>query len=101
MNVVVLPYAEARLFRIAEYMITERGQAFAARLIQRIEERLVELEEFPRSGAVEELLNVPGIEYRRLIEGHYKIIYFIAGDEVLVADIFDSRRDPSQMLSKP
>lgn len=98
MTVVILPFAEARLSSIAEYMIAERGQAFAARLVDRIEERLVELEEFPHLGAVEELLNVPGIEYRRLVEGYYKILYFIVGDEVLIADIFDSRRDPMEML---
>ncbi len=38
-----------------------------------------------------------GLFHRRLVEGHYKIIYRIEGEIIYVTDIFDSRQDPLKM----
>jgi plasmid stabilization system protein ParE len=35
--------------------------------------------------------------HRRLIEGHFKIIYRIEGDYIYVTDFFDARQDPQKM----
>ena len=32
-----------------------------------------------------------------MLEGNYKIIYWIDGDKVIVTEFFDSRRDPKEM----
>jgi plasmid stabilization system protein ParE len=34
---------------------------------------------------------LPGGDLRELIEGHFRIVYRIAGDEVHVLTVFDSR----------
>lgn len=36
--------------------------------------------------------------HRRLVVGHFKIIYRILPGEIIVLDIFDSRQDPDRML---
>ncbi len=51
----------------------------------------------PYLGQVEEHISNPSKNYRRLIEGHYKIIYYISGETIYITDIFDSRQDPLKM----
>jgi plasmid stabilization system protein ParE len=50
--------------------------------------------ENPHIGQLEEYLEHMGQSHRRVVEGHYKIIYKIEGDVII---IFDSRQDPSKM----
>lgn len=35
--------------------------------------------------------------YRRAIEGFYKIIYLVEGEEIIITDFFDTRQDPLKM----
>jgi toxin ParE1/3/4 len=53
----------------------------------------------PFKGQKEPYLEHLGLDHRRLIQGHYKIIYRIIGDYVYITDIFDSRQDPEKMKS--
>ena len=45
----------------------------------------------------EEYLSYLNQGHRRLIEGHFKIIYRIEGDNVYITDFFDTRQDPAKM----
>jgi plasmid stabilization system protein ParE len=51
----------------------------------------------PHVGQLEEYLEHMGQSHRRIIEGHYKIIYRVKGEMIVITDIFDSRQDPSKM----
>lgn len=51
----------------------------------------------PYIGQKEEYLDHLGKEYRRLIEGHFKIIYLIEGERIYITDFFDTRQDPEKM----
>jgi toxin ParE1/3/4 len=51
----------------------------------------------PRMGQKEEYLDHLGQSHRRIIVGHYKIIYRIEGEIIYITDIFDTRQDPSKM----
>jgi plasmid stabilization system protein ParE len=51
----------------------------------------------PYIGQQEEYLKHLEKGHRRLIEGNYKIIYRVEGENIYVTDIFDSRQDPSKM----
>ena len=101
MMVVFQPFAYARLLEILDYVTEHQGAEQAEELAERIVNRALELGMHPRLGAVEYLINDTEQEYRRLVEGHYKIIYWISARDVRIADIFDSRRDPSDMLRRP
>lgn len=50
----------------------------------------------PRAGQLE-VRRSDGVDYRRWVVRHFKIIYRIDGDRVLVTDIFDSRQDPMRV----
>ncbi len=49
----------------------------------------------PFSGQREYLLE--HLDHRRLVEGHYKIIYRVVDEYIYITDIFDSRQDPAKM----
>lgn len=51
----------------------------------------------PGLGQKEEYLDHLDLSYRRVIEGHYKIIYRVEGELIYITDIFDSRQDPAKM----
>jgi plasmid stabilization system protein ParE len=51
----------------------------------------------PYQGERETRLQYLNKEHRRLIEGYFKIIYFILNDSIYITDIFDSRQDPDKM----
>lgn len=98
MKVVFQPFAYKRLAEIVAYLTEHHGEGHADATAERIVQRALELGPYPRLGAIEYLIKDPDQEYRRLVEGHYKIIYWITEHDVRIADIFDSRRDPSEML---
>ena len=51
----------------------------------------------PLSGQREYLLSHLGLEHRRLVVGHNKIIYRVVDEYIYITDIFDSRQDPAKM----
>lgn len=51
----------------------------------------------PRMGQREEYLDHLGQSHRRIIEGHYKIIYRIEEEVIYITDFFDTRQDPAKM----
>lgn len=53
--------------------------------------------EHPSIGQEEPFLVNLGWHYRRLVEGHYKIIYRIEDEYIYITDIFDSCQDPDKM----
>lgn len=53
--------------------------------------------EQPLAGQKEYLLEHLELDHRRLVEGHYKIIYRVIDEYIYITDIFDSRQDPAKM----
>jgi toxin ParE1/3/4 len=53
--------------------------------------------EQPLQGQTEPYIEHLGLGHRRIIEGHYKIIYKVVGEYIYITDIFDSRQDPDKM----
>lgn len=65
---------------------------------EKIFERTRILLRYPRAGQREERLASLGQDHRRLVCDHFKIVYFIDGEIIRITDIFDSRRDPEEMI---
>ena len=97
MKVIVLPSAKERLRSIIAYYRDLAGPRVAARLKHRLLARLRDLQRAPRAWPLEEYLEHEGKQHRKLLEGDYKIIYWIDQDMVIVTDFFDGRRDPKEM----
>ncbi len=51
------------------------------------------LKTFPRRGPVEYILNET-IEYRYIVYSHWKIIYYIEEEKIIIASLFDTRHKP-------
>ncbi|HUW05454.1 MAG TPA: type II toxin-antitoxin system RelE/ParE family toxin [Williamwhitmania sp.] len=53
--------------------------------------------EHPSIGQEEPFWVNLGWQHRRLVEGHYKIIYRVEDEYIYITDIFDSLQDPDKM----
>lgn len=51
----------------------------------------------PWIGQKEMVLEHLGLNHRRLIEGHCKIVYRVVSETIYITDIFDSRQDPDKL----
>ncbi len=51
----------------------------------------------PQKGQREEYLQHLQEDHRRIIEGHFKIIYKIVGEFIYITDFFDTRQDPEKI----
>ena len=69
----------------------------AGEIAQQIIERTIQLEKKPNSGQKEPLLTDRKFEYRYLVEGNYKIIYWIEDNYIKIATVFDCRQNPEKI----
>lgn len=88
MRVLLTARAHARLEAIQEF-VSAVDPGSAERLLARLYLRISSLERFPQRGRV--IPELPSSGVRELVEGHFRIIYRVAGDEVQVLTVFDSR----------
>ena len=90
-------FAIEQLENIFDYHKYKASLKTAKKLILKIIDRTIQLETQPKSGQVEELLKDRKNEYRYIVEGNYKIIYWIEDKYVKIASIFDSRQNPRKI----
>ena len=79
--------------------LVEKSQPSAQRIIESILNRTTQLESFPESGTKQETLKAGANEYRYLVEGNYKVIYWNKSEiqTVFIATIFDTRNNPDKL----
>ena len=87
--------AISELENIFDYYKSKASAKVAKKITNSIVQTTTSLRTNPKMGRIEELLISKTFEYRFLIEGTYKIIYFINNNFVVVASVFDCRRDPN------
>ncbi|WP_339701381.1 type II toxin-antitoxin system RelE/ParE family toxin [Algoriphagus aquimarinus] len=83
-------FAEKQLDMIFDYYLLEAGHGIARKIVLNLIRKVEILKSFPETGQIEHLL--PD-EFRYLVEGNYKILYFIDSKSVVVIDVFDTRRN--------
>lgn len=71
----------------------QSAKAFAKRVLNKTKS----LAQFPGIGPVQEFPSVRRHTYRFLIEGNFKILYYLQENLVFIADVFDTRQDPEKM----
>jgi len=89
--------ARFQLEDIFHYYKDEASIRVARKLVKGIIARTIQLEKNPKSGPKEPLLSHRKFEYRYLVEGNYKIIYWIEDNYIKIAAVFDSRQNPEKM----
>ena len=78
--------------------ISESSYESADRLIDNILNKTDQLliEGFAYSGQIDNI----NPNYRRLIEGNFKILYKVYGNEIVIHGIFDARQSPQKLINK-
>ena len=83
--------------QIFEYYLYEAGLKVAQDLVKGIVMKTLILQQNPRIGQQETLLRNRAKEYRYLVCGNYKIIYWVEPSFVKIASVFDCRQNPEKM----
>jgi toxin ParE1/3/4 len=79
------------------YYKVKASQKVAKDIVNKLVNRTIQLEKNPRCGQKEPLLAHRKFEFRYLIQGNYKIIYWVEGNYVKIATVFDSRQNPKKL----
>ena len=88
-KVIWTEYAIEDLRLIHEY-ISKDSKRYADRFIEKLFERVDQLESFPKSGRVVPEFNSDSI--REIIEGNYRIVYKISSSQVAIIRVHHAAR---------
>jgi len=98
-KVIITETALSNLERGLEFMRKRHPEDLCIEVARKVIRSTYELADNPFIGQLEPMLEELDLEHRRIIIGHFKVVYRIIKehDTVLVTDVFDSRQDPSRM----
>jgi toxin ParE1/3/4 len=88
------------LQNIFDYYLVKANRKTALKITNFLVDRTLALEYNPRIGQIEELLQHRKEEIRYIIEGNYKIIYFIEDSFLVISTVFDCRQSPEKLLKR-
>ena len=93
-------FAINQLKDIFDYYLIKANSSIAQKLIQRIIDATIILENNPKSGRKEDLLNTRIQEFRFVIVKNYKIIYWIDYEFniINISMVFDARQNPNKII---
>ena len=89
--------ARYQLEDIFDYYKAKASLNTARKIVKKIVDKSITLEKNPTVGQKEELLKERKNQYRYLVEGNYKIIYWIEDNYVKIASVFDCRQNPTKL----
>lgn len=86
------------LEEIVEFFSLIASNEIGFKVVGSIHQKVDILKSQPKLGKIETFGKTVFLEYRALIEGNYKVIYRIdePNDTILIARVFDTRRDPKK-----
>ncbi len=98
-NVYILSDAEEDLFDIYQYVALSDSPLKAERLIQKLKDLCVRLEEYPDRGHVPpELATIGVYDYLEIHCKPYRVIYQVVGKDVFIHCVLNGRRDMQELL---
>lgn len=97
MRLIVLAQASDSKRRTLRLLARTHSVSYIRGLQKQVAGKLEWLKSNAFSGQLEPGLEELGLQHRRVIVGPFKIIYRITPKQIVVTDIFDSRRDPKGM----
>ncbi len=87
-----------QLESVFDYYSLKASPTVAKRLVASIVNKTIMLESNSTMGPIEELLRHRKNEYRYIVDGNYKIIYWIDEHFIKIAAVFDSRQNPEKLM---
>ena len=101
MNVVWHAQAEEALINAAVYIQNHFGKRFREKFVVNVQQTEQALRLNPNLGKIEPLLVKREKEYRSIVVGSLnKIIYYVDGDLIYIADFWDVRREPKALAEQ-
>ncbi len=97
MEVVWSENAESQIKLISELYKFHSSKTKAINFTKEIISSTLILKKFPEIGALQEVYPTRNTDYRYILSGHYKLIYFISNQFIIIATIFDTRQDPEKL----
>ncbi|MFZ4456356.1 MAG: type II toxin-antitoxin system RelE/ParE family toxin [Bacteroidales bacterium] len=100
MEIVILwsEIAERQLKEIFQFYSEQANTNVARKIVTQLIDRVTILKNNPLAGQKEELLANSEVDFRYLVEGNYKIIYWKEENRVTIATVFDCRQNPIRMV---
>lgn len=92
--------AKKDLRRLFDYYKDGEENVVAKSITSHLVRRSLILESFPLLGFVEPRLKGKEVEYRSLVMGNQKVVYWIEGETVFIATLFDCRQDPLKLSQR-
>lgn len=89
--------AQYQLEDIFDFLKHTANTIVAKKIVNKIIDKSFLLENSPQIGQIEELLKHRKFQYRYIVEGNYKIIYFIDEKLIIIASVFDTRMNPKKL----
>ncbi|MGV8992793.1 MAG: type II toxin-antitoxin system RelE/ParE family toxin [Flavobacterium sp.] len=97
MKIVWTDFAIRNLKDIFDYYSTQADKKVAQKITRQILKSSKQLQHNPDSGPTEPNLKELKKHHRYLVSGHYKLIYRVIDNQVIINDVFDTRQNPSKM----
>lgn len=97
MKIVWTDFAIRNLRDIFNYYSTNSNKKFAHKIRKQILKSSRQLIKHHSSGPIEPDLLTLNKNHRYLVSGHYKLIYRIVDNVVIINDVFDTRQNPTKM----
>ena len=89
--------AENQIRDIFDYYSFVANPKVADKIVDKILIRVELLRSNSKIGKIEELLEHYPQKFRYIIEGNYKIIYFIDKNVIIISSVFDCRQSPEKL----
>jgi toxin ParE1/3/4 len=100
-KVVIAPGAEDDLAEIFAFLSEREGAAMAGKVLEGMLEAIGNLAHFPERGSHPgELLKLGIHEFRQVLFQPYRLIYRLAGNQMLLLVAADGRRDFQSLLER-
>lgn len=97
MKLIWTRFAVTSLHDIFVYYAEMASPSTASKIRVGIVSEVNKLAKFPFAGQIEDLLLPLKQQHRYLLKGHYKIIYRIVEDEIVITDVVDTRQNPNKI----
>lgn len=85
------------LENIFEYYKYKASVRVARKLVKGLVKSTIQIQNSPKIGKKEELLTDRKFDYRFLVVGNYKIIYWIDDNYIKISTVFDCRQNPDKI----
>lgn len=89
--------AASSLEEVFGYHKKVAGLGVARKIVTKISRHTRILADNPYAGPREEVLKDLEVEFRYLVEGNYKILYYTRPEKIVVSLVFDCRQNPEKM----